>query len=65
MANMSYCRFENTADDVKDCVEAIQHGKAKDLNEYETQGIQSLVQLARQIVELADNDEIPALDNQG
>jgi hypothetical protein len=27
MANMSYCRFENTLGDVKDCVNALRHGE--------------------------------------
>ena len=31
MGNMSYCRFENTARDLEDCVIALQNN---DLNEY-------------------------------
>jgi hypothetical protein len=27
MANMSYCRMENTASDLKDCVDAIENGE--------------------------------------
>ena len=27
MGNMSYCRFENTARDLKDCVQAINNGE--------------------------------------
>ena len=28
MSNMSYCRFENTAGDVDDCIEALQEGES-------------------------------------
>ena len=37
MANMSYCRFENTATDLKDCINALCEGEANaaDLSEYE------------------------------
>ena len=30
MANMSYCRFENTARDLRDCVQAIENGEHTD-----------------------------------
>lgn len=26
MANMSYCRFENTIKDIKDCIESLEDG---------------------------------------
>jgi hypothetical protein len=32
---MSYCRFENTLADLKDCEEALANNEARDLNEYE------------------------------
>ena len=31
MGNMSYCRFENTARDLADCVRAIQNGETDGL----------------------------------
>ena len=34
MANMSYCRFENTARDLRDCVQAINNGETDELNNY-------------------------------
>ena len=36
MGNMSYCRFENTADDLQDCVYAIENGEMSvDMSDYE------------------------------
>ena len=35
MGNMSYCRFENTARDLRDCLDAIENGAhTEDLNSY-------------------------------
>ena len=33
MANMSYCRMENTVNDMWDCLEALQEGKYNDLED--------------------------------
>lgn len=46
MANMSYCRFENTLMDVKDCVNAmdeVESFDALDLNTYEKVAIRDMV----------------------
>ena len=44
MANMSYCRFENTARDLRDCVHAIENGEhTDDLSSYEKDGLESLL----------------------
>ena len=32
---MSYCRFENTARDLRDCVEAINNNETENLNNYD------------------------------
>ena len=58
MANMSYCRFENTAGDMADCMEALRNGEGDDesLSEYERAGKKRLIALAREMVEWADND---------
>jgi len=45
MGNMSYCRFENTAQDLSDCYEAIQNGETTELNDYETRGLEELLEL--------------------
>jgi len=52
---MSYCRFENTARDLADCVRAIQGGEMDDLSTYERRGLNELLYYAGQIVDYADN----------
>ena len=56
MANMSYCRFENTA---KDCINAIRdwEDECKDLNHYEIIALEELLIEAREIIELEDEIE--------
>ncbi len=51
MGNMSYCRFENTARDLVDCVNAINRGEIHELNNYELDGLKDILDLAEQIVE--------------
>ena len=48
---MSYCRFENTARDLADCVRAIQDGEMDDLSTYERRGLNELLYYAGQIVD--------------
>ena len=55
MGNMSYCRFENTARDLADCVRAIQDGEMEDLSQYERTGLNELLYWAGQVVDYADN----------
>ena len=45
MGNMSYCRFENTANDLKDCVWALndQDIRQGDLGNYEIRGLKELL----------------------
>ena len=42
MGNMSYCRFENTAADLRDCLSAIHRGETDDLSSYEIDGLKNL-----------------------
>jgi len=51
---MSYCRFENTAKDLQDCVEAINNCEITELDTYETSGLSSILDLAADII---DNQE--------
>ena len=51
MGNMSYCRFENTARDLRDCVNAIRRGEIDELNDYEVEGLQEILFLAQEIME--------------
>ena len=57
MSNMSYCRFENTAGDLGDCIEAIHdwEDECKDLSNYEMGALEDLLVQAREIIELEDN----------
>ena len=50
MGNMSYCRFENTARDLQDCVDAIDRGETDELNDYEKSGLADILRLAKYIV---------------
>lgn len=49
MGNMSYCRFENTAEDLRDCLKAIYNGEHFDLNSYEMKGLLSIIEDAREL----------------
>jgi len=55
MGNMSYCRFENTARDLNDCLRAIKDGEMDDLSQYERRGLNELLYYAGQIVNYTDN----------
>ena len=49
---MSYCRFENTANDLADCVSALMRNEAEDLNHYELNGLARILELANDIVDM-------------
>ena len=56
MSNMSYCRFESTYNDLRDCEGALDDeggiaGVEKDANGYEKKYIRKLVKLCREIAE--------------
>ena len=51
MGNMSYCRFENTARDLQDCVNAINRGEIVELNEYEVEGLRNILELCKEILD--------------
>jgi len=49
---MSYCRMQNTAQDLRDCIYAIEEGEYTDeISRNEQRGLAEIVELARQIVE--------------
>ena len=54
MGNMSYCRFENTANDLQDCLNAINRGETDELNEYEVQGLRRIIDMSNDIVDMQD-----------
>ena len=50
MANMSYCRFENTARDLRYCVQSIENGElTDDLSSYEKDGLEEILSLCEQL----------------
>jgi len=58
---MSYCRFENTAADLRDCLNAIHRGETDDLSNFEIDGLKSIMRMANDLVEMED-DIIELLD---
>ena len=58
MSNMSYCRYENTSRDLKDCVDALWDSDCgEDLSVYEVDGLEQLLALSKEIVQLEDKIE--------
>ena len=54
MSNMSYCRFENTSDDLLDCVNAMQEActlDELDLSEYESSAMKRMRKLCERFLE--------------
>jgi len=54
MGNMSYCRFENTAHDLRDCLDAVQRGEANDLSNFEISGLTNIMDMAHELIEIED-----------
>ena len=58
MANMSYCRYENTSKALQDCVDTLMYSDcSEDLSIYEIRGLKELQLLAMDIVNLEDKIE--------
>jgi len=55
MANMSYCRFENTLSDLEDCY--FHMDEVDDLNEREIKARVKLIKLCRNIASDYEDDE--------
>ena len=50
MGNMSYCRFENTLADMRDCLHTLENGlDVEVLSDYEISALHSFADTARQI----------------
>jgi hypothetical protein len=59
MGNMSYCRFENTLDDLRDCMDALYEisGNIDQLNESEQTAAKRLIKLCFEIADdYGDNE---------
>ena len=52
MPNMSYCRFENTVQDMQDCINAIEEGDTSELSSSEVRALEEFLDLAREITNL-------------
>ena len=52
MPNMSYCRFENTVMDIKDCINAIEEGDTDSLSSYEVNALREFKELGDEIKRL-------------
>ena len=52
MPNMSYCRFENTVTDMRDCINAIEDRETDELSNYEVNALSEFLDLAREITNL-------------
>ena len=57
MGNMSYCRFENTARDLQDCVRAIENDEVYDFDGYELNGFKKLIRLAEELANMDNETE--------
>jgi hypothetical protein len=57
MANMSYCRFENTLPDLKDCQESLGDGE-DGLSESEKRARKRLIEVCCQIAEEYGDGEL-------
>jgi len=64
MSNMSYCRFENTARDLQDCLDAIENGEINDLSsQYEVDALEELLDLCKEVVAYKDEIEDAVYNN--
>tara|TARA_B100001173_G_C15657519_1_gene408022 strand:- start:46 stop:285 length:240 start_codon:yes stop_codon:yes gene_type:complete len=49
MPNMSYCRFENTVRDMRDCINAIEDGECDELSSYEISALKEFKEMGDEI----------------
>ena len=61
MSNMSYCRFENTMDDLRDC---LNHINRKAENDYDENARIQMIGLFKEVMEDYDGDVVGYAQNQ-
>ena len=62
MSNMSYCRFENTLSDLRDCYEEMCNEQVEEnLSRSESRSFAELVELCREITEMYEDVEYDEL----
>jgi hypothetical protein len=56
MGNMSYCRYENTSKDLKDCINALFQADTNEplSSQWEVRGLRDLLELSKEIVDMED-----------
>lgn len=52
MSNMSYCRFENTVSDMRDCLDSIHEGALEDLSPTERASAFEMHEVAGELAEM-------------
>ena len=57
MSNMSYCRFENTYQDLQDCYDALSNANMEDLSESEQRYAKKLIKMCTNIADDFAEDE--------
>ncbi len=58
MPNMSYCRYENTSMDMQDVVDTLWDSNVdEDLSSSERRGLKTILELARDIIDMEDKIE--------
>ena len=61
MANMSYCRFENTLRDLQECIDSLQN--FDNLSESEDLAMRKMIDVAKNYVEIAEDIEDDSEDD--
>lgn len=66
MANMSYCRFENTLTDLRDCEEALEniHDEVTEMSSYEKNAVVKLIELCKTISDNWEMEEVQDIINE-
>ena len=57
MTNMSYCMFENTDQDIQQCINAIESGEVdiNDMSSYEKSAFMRISESCKELVELIED----------
>ncbi len=66
MGNMSYCRFENTLNDLRDCEKALGniYDEVTEMSSYEKNAVVELVELCKTITDNWDMEEVQDIINE-
>ena len=61
MSNMSYCKFENTLEDLRDCYQSLEQFDYGELSESEAEAAARLINLCRQIADNYEGEDIEGI----